>query len=83
MSVICLRLGNVNRENRPKHPSHWAVLLTHSDLVELVRCCLAAPADIRYAAYYGVSANTWRIWDIEAAREEIGFRPQENAEQWR
>ena len=83
ISVICLRLGNVNRENRPKHPSHWAVLLTHSDLVELVRCCLTAPADIRYAVYYGVSANTWRIWDIEAAREEIGFRPQENAEQWR
>jgi hypothetical protein len=83
ISVICLRLGNVNRENRPKNPSHWAVLLSHADLVELVRCCLSAPADLRYGAYYGVSANTWRIWDIDDAREAIGFHPRDDAEQWR
>jgi len=83
ISVICLRLGHVNRENRPRHPSHWATLLTHADLVGLVRCCLAAPTNLRYGTYYGVSANTWRIWDIGDAQDAIGFHPQDDAEQWR
>jgi len=83
LSVICVRLGYVSRENRPRSPSHFATLLTHTDLVELVRCCLTAPDTVRYASFYGVSGNTWRIWDIEDAREIVGFVPRDDAERWR
>jgi nucleoside-diphosphate-sugar epimerase len=83
MSVICLRIGTVNAENRPTNARQFATLLTHRDLVHLVRCCLAAPDDLRFGIYYGVSANTWRFWDIELARERIGYMPQDDAEVWR
>lgn len=83
LSVICLRIGHVNRENRPKNESHWATLLTHRDLVELVRCCLVAPPSVRYGVYYGVSDNRWRIWEIDDAREAIGFQPSDDAESMR
>jgi NAD+ dependent glucose-6-phosphate dehydrogenase len=83
LSVLCLRIGTVNRADRPENPRHFATLLTYRDLVQLVRRCLTAPESMRFAVFYGVSANTWRFWDIEDARERIGYEPQDDAEAWR
>jgi nucleoside-diphosphate-sugar epimerase len=83
LSVICLRIGHVSRDDTPNHPSHYATLLTHGDLVQLVRCCLEAPTSLRFGIFYGVSANTWRIWDIDSARRELGYEPTGNAERFR
>ena len=83
LSCICLRIGTVNRMNRPTEPRDFATLLTYRDLVHLVDCALRAPHKLQYGVYYGVSANTWRFWDIANAREEIGFQPQDDAERFR
>jgi uronate dehydrogenase len=83
LSVICLRIGTVRPSDRPASPRHFATLLTHRDLVQLVRCCIEAPVDLGFAIYYGVSANTWRIWDIESVRAQIGYEPVDDAEHWR
>lgn len=83
LSVICLRIGTVNRADRPTGPRHYATLLTHRDLVHLVGCCLAAPDSLRFGVFYGVSANAWRLWDIEDARAEIGYAPRDDAESFR
>jgi uronate dehydrogenase len=83
MSVICLRIGTVNPENRPRNPREFATLLTHRDLALLVRRCLEAPADLGFAVFYGVSGNTWRIWDIEDAASTIGYVPLDDAESFR
>ena len=83
LSVICLRIGTVNGADRPRSPRHFATLLTHRDLVQLIRCCLEAPAALQFGVYYGVSANTWRLWDIDDARQAIGYQPQDDAERWR
>lgn len=83
LQAICLRIGQVNYENRPKHVSHYATLLTHRDLIQLVRRSLTAPDELRFAVYYGVSANTWRFWDLEAPRRELGYEPQDDAERFR
>jgi nucleoside-diphosphate-sugar epimerase len=83
ISCICLRIGTVNAEDRPKTPRHYATLLSHSDLVRLVDCALRAPLELHYGVYYGVSANTWRFWDITNAREELEFEPADDAERFR
>jgi uronate dehydrogenase len=83
LSVICLRIGTVMGRDRPTRPRHFATLISHRDLVRLVRCCLEAPPSLGYAVLYGVSANTWRIWDLDEARAAIGFEPVDDAEQWR
>ena len=83
MSVICLRIGTVNPENAPTTPRHLATLLTHRDLVSLVRCCIAAPSDVGFGIVYGISRNTWRIWDLESARDLVGFEPVDDAEAYR
>jgi nucleoside-diphosphate-sugar epimerase len=83
LSVICLRLGTVNEQDRPRNPREYATLLTHRDLVQLVRRCLEAPLDLRFAVFYGVSRNTWRIWDIEDAGSALGYAPVDDAERFR
>jgi len=83
LSVICLRIGTVNQQDRPRNPREYATLLTHRDLVQLVQRCLEAPLDLRFAVFYGVSRNTWRIWDIEDAGSALGYAPVDDAESFR
>ena len=83
LSVICLRIGTLNREGRPLNPRHFATLLTHRDLVHLVARCIEAPDSLRFGIFYGVSDNRWRFWDISDSAEAIGNHPEGDAEAWR
>lgn len=83
LSVLCIRIGTVNRENRPINVRQFATLLTHRDLVQLVEKCIEASDSVRFGIVYGVSGNTWRFWDINGAADLIGYCPQDDAEQWR
>ena len=83
ISCICLRIGTVRADDRPHGSRDYATLLTHSDLARLVDCALRAPLTLRHGVYYGVSANTWRFWDIANARDELGFEPADDAERFR
>jgi nucleoside-diphosphate-sugar epimerase len=83
LQAICLRIGSVLAADSPSQPRHFATLLTHADLVRLVGCALEAPPSVRFGVFYGVSANTWRFWDIEAAREAIGYEARDDAERFR
>jgi nucleoside-diphosphate-sugar epimerase len=78
LSAVCLRIGTVNAEDRPRRPRDFATLLTHADLLRLVECALTA--DVHFGVYYGVSRNTWRFWDVS---NEIGYDPQDDAERYR
>ena len=83
LSFVGLRIGTVNAEDRPRSPREYATLLTHRDLLHLVDCALRAPSALRYGIYYGVSANTWRFWEIDDARRDIGYAPRDDAERFR
>lgn len=83
LSVLCLRIGTVRPDDRPAQERHFATFLTHRDLAMLIRCCVEAPESLRYGVYFGVSANTWRIWELEPAREQLGYTPVDDAERWR
>ena len=83
MSFACLRIGTVNRDNNPlADVRQFATLCTHRDIAQLVRLCLEAP-DLGFEIFYGVSDNTWRFWDIDHARERVGYAPEDDAESWR
>lgn len=83
VSVLCLRIGTLNRASRPGAPRQFATLITHADMARLARCCIEAPPDLTFGIFYGVSANTWRIWDVDDARRAIGYEPLDDAESWR
>jgi nucleoside-diphosphate-sugar epimerase len=83
ISCLCLRIGTVRRDDRPRREREYATLLSHADLARLLDCALRAPLTLRHGIYYGVSANRWRFWDLENAREELGFEPHDDAERLR
>ena len=84
MSVVCLRVGTMGREGEgPRDQRQFATTLTPRDARELYRCAVAAPDDLRFGIFYGVSNNKWNFWDIEDARKRIGYQPQDNMETWR
>lgn len=84
MSVICLRLGTMGREGQgPRDQRQFATMLTPRDLKHLYQCAVAAPDDLCFGIFYGVSNNKWNFWDIEDARRRIGYNPQDNMESWR
>jgi uronate dehydrogenase len=78
LQVVCLRIGSVaERPTRPRQLSTW---LSPRDCVQLVRCCLDAPA-VGFMVVYGVSANSRSWWKDDAAAS-LGYRPQDNAEEF-
>jgi nucleoside-diphosphate-sugar epimerase len=84
MSVICLRLGTMGREGAgPRDQRQFATLLTPRDVKHLYACAAAAPDDLSFGVFYGVSNNKWRFWDISDAERLIGYRPQDNMEDYR
>lgn len=81
LEVACLRIGTVNRANAPTNVRSLATWLSHRDLAQLVHLCLTRP--LRFEVFYGVSDNRWRFWDIEHAREVLGYDPQDDGENYR
>lgn len=81
LEVACLRIGTVNRDDAPTNIRALATWLSHRDLAHLVHLCLTRP--LRFEVFYGVSNNRWRFWDIEHAREVIGYAPRDDAEDYR
>jgi len=84
LSMICLRIGGVNAEDRPPFEEGWArsSWLSQRDVAQMVQRAIEAPDDLRYDVFYVVSNNTWRWVDIDSARQVLGYAPQDNAEDW-
>lgn len=85
LSVLCLRIGSfqpvssVQNRKGDRILSSW---LSYDDTVQLTWRCIEAPEKIDFAIYYGISGNTRAYWDIQNAREEIGYAPKDNAEDY-
>jgi ABC-type bacteriocin/lantibiotic exporter with double-glycine peptidase domain len=83
LSVICIRIGAFVLEPKPK--SFKDTLLqtwcSPRDLAQLVEKCIQSEG-ISFQIFYGVSQNSRRLWDIENARQILGYHPQDNAEKF-
>jgi nucleoside-diphosphate-sugar epimerase len=82
LEVACLRIGTVNLNNRPMNVRELAVWCSHRDILQLIRLCLEIES-LQFDIFYGVSDNKWRFWDIDHARDVLGYAPQDNAEDYR
>ena len=80
IEAACLRIGTVSRDDDPKANVRLkATWLSHRDAVHLIDRCLSVE-NLGYQIFYGVSNNTWRFWDIEHAKQFLGYDPQDNAQ---
>ena len=75
---ISVRIGTA----MGKPPENFRQLSTwfgSEDLVQLMMQCITVP-DVGYLAVWGVSNNTRSYWDNTTAAERLGFKPQQNSE---
>ncbi|MDX6532834.1 MAG: dependent glucose-6-phosphate dehydrogenase [Gaiellales bacterium] len=93
LRVFCLRIGAVRAHDDPteaipiplidldaegQRNRMRAVWLSRRDCAELIASCLEAE-DVSWAIVYGVSGNPRRFWDLEHARELLGWEPKDAA----
>lgn len=83
LSILCVRIGAVTRENRPVQPRHFSVWCSQRDIAQMIERCIEAPEDLKFDLFYAVSNNRWSYRDIDHARQVIGFEPQDAAEEYR
>lgn len=83
LSVICHRIGSfqpVSSVQNRKSDRILSTWLSYKDTVQLTWRSIEASDEIGFAIYFGISGNTRAYWDIQNAREEIGYDPEDNAE---
>jgi len=80
MSVICVRIGSVRKEDRPLSVRENAIYLGHSDVCQILRLCIGANRSINYNVFFAVSDNKWNYRDISHAREILGYIPKDSAD---
>lgn len=78
LSVICLRIGSFLP--RPRGERNLSTWLSHRDMAQLA--WRSIEADVRFGIYYGISGNTRRQWSIESAMTDLGYAPEDNAEDY-
>jgi NAD+ dependent glucose-6-phosphate dehydrogenase len=78
LSIICLRIGWFLPRPRDEI-SRW-MWLSPRDCAQVTSC--AIEADLGYGVYYAISRNSRRHWDITDTMEKLGYRPQDDAEDY-
>jgi nucleoside-diphosphate-sugar epimerase len=83
LSILCLRIGAVGKEDRPISPAHYANWCSQRDIVQMIDRCIEAPLSLRYDIFFVTSNNRWSYRDLEHGRRVLGYVPQDNAEDYR
>ncbi|MBI3944210.1 MAG: NAD(P)-dependent oxidoreductase [Chloroflexi bacterium] len=83
ISVICLRISAVTREDRPLITQQYSSWLSHRDIAQMITKCIELPEEVRYDIFFAISNNKWSYRDLEHAQEVTGFEPQDSAEDYR
>ena len=80
LQVICIRICWFQPYDSPLlreggHIRHeWC---SPRDLTQLIVKCIRS--DVKFAIFFGLSNNTGRYWDIDNAKQLVGYSPQDNA----
>ena len=77
ISCLCIRIGSSFPE--PTDRRSLSTWMSYRDMTQLI--LVGLEADYHYEIVYGVSNNTRNWWDNRNAYR-LGFKPQDNAEQW-
>ena len=77
LEFVSLRIGGVNREDRPQGIRSIWMWTSHRDIAELCRLAVVVEG-IQFAIVYGGSDNPNSCLEFSSAREILGFVPQDH-----
>jgi hypothetical protein len=61
LSVICVRIGRVKREDWPQAPREFAVWCSQRDIARFLERCIAAPPTVCFNAFFATLENRCAI----------------------
>jgi NAD+ dependent glucose-6-phosphate dehydrogenase len=80
LSVICLRIGWVNKENTASGVFSNSIWCSHRDITRSFECALEKTAEPVYDICYALSDNKYLWVDLDHARKITGFVPQDRGQ---
>ena len=80
LSVLCVRIGSVRTDDWPDNPHRVSYFFSHRDILQMFVKCIEAPDGLLYDIFMAVSDNRWTYYDLEHARDVLGYVPQDSAE---
>lgn len=83
MSMLCVRIGHVTPGDRPESARDFSIWCSQDDIARLLEACIAAPPELGFDVFFGVSDNRWSYRDMSHPREVLGFTAQHRAEDYR
>jgi nucleoside-diphosphate-sugar epimerase len=79
-SIISVRIGSVNIDNQPGITWPRSVWFSYRDLCSFFDKAIQAPSHI--SGTYFATSNNHRLWlDLDNAKRDLGYVPQDGAEQ--
>ena len=82
LEVICLRIGSFQPDSAVSERTGNRILstwLSHRDCIQLVWRSIEA-SGVNFGIFYGISGNTRGYWDLQNARDLLGYEPEDDAE---
>ena len=83
LSVICLRIGFVNRQDRPSRARDYAIWCSQRDIVDLIVKSVHVDENVSFDVFFGTSRNQYGYRDLTRAIAIAGFDPQDSADDFR
>ncbi len=83
MSVLCVRIGQVWPEDRPRTVVDFDRYTSHLDVARMFHACIEAPHDLQYDIFHCTSNNRWAFRDLEHPKEVLGWVPEDSADSFR
>jgi len=77
MRSVCLRIGNVEANDKPRDAHAERIWLSHRDLSQLVEKGLRS--DVDFGIYFAISANTNRFLDISDTERDLEYASQDDS----
>ena len=81
VSAVALRIGAFQPLEAARDPNGVGMLdsfVSHRDLNQLIHRCIDVE-NLQFAIFHGLSDNRFKRLDISAARELVGYAPQDDA----
>jgi nucleoside-diphosphate-sugar epimerase len=83
LSMLCIRIGQVNLADRPSVPRQFSVWCSQRDVARMIEACITAPPSLRFDTFFATSKNRWGYRDLAHAKAVLGWEPVDDAEAYR
>ena len=80
-SFISIRIGYVNKEDKPTNNRQLCVWCSQRDVVNAIVACVGAPESLHVGTLFANSRNRYGYRDLEHGRKLLDYEPMDSAEE--